>query len=137
MWHINCHSDQHDIKTISTDPNTSIPMSNKTISTDPNTSIPMSSITHPISEISYTGERNVEEPLTNQTDVCEVDYHQGAGVTVNPTFESFPTRRAQNESNSNETQHVELKSEDCMEPLQCAEDMLPEIREGPVGEEDT
>ena len=108
--------------------------------TDPNTSIPMSNITHPTSEISYTGERNVEEPLTNQTDVCEDDDHQGAGAMVNPTFKGFPadpTRRAQNESNSNETQYVEPKSEDCIVPLECAEDMLPEIREDPVGEEDT
>ena len=53
---------------------------------------------------------------------------------VNSTFKGFPAdsiRIAQNESNSNETQYVEPKSEDCIETLECAEDMLLEIREDP------
>ena len=77
----------------------------------------MNNITHPTPEITYilAGEQNVEEP---PTDVCEEvgDDHQG-GAMVNSTFTGFPvdsTRRALNESNSNETQYVEPKSKDCM-----------------------
>ena len=44
-----------------------------------------------------------------------------------------PIRMLQNESSQDETQYVEASSEQCIDPLECAEDNLPP-RQDPVGD---
>lgn len=66
--------------------------------------------------------------------MCEEVGDDRQGAMISLTFEGFPAvpTRAQNESNSDKTQHIEPKSENCMAPLECAEDMVPQIRQDPI-----
>lgn len=109
-----------------------------------NGSIP-EDIAQPTMENGYTGVRNAEQaedPPTNSVDPSEEVGSNQHCVLVHSTLKGFanaaldPTRRVQNESNSNETQFVEQNTENCIVPLQCSksEEKLP-AREDPVGDE--
>ena len=117
------------------------------INTNPNCNESTSGdIAQATSESGYTGVRNVEpaeDPPTSLIDPSEEAGNNQHCVLVHSNLQEFanaapdPTRRAQNESNSNDAQFVEQKSEDCIVPQPCSEseeDKLP-AREDPVGHE--
>ena len=100
-----------------------------------NGSTTMENIAHPTSESHNNEARNVDDLPTNSVNACQaVSGHQD-GALVNPAFRIFTSpddpEGLQAESNREET--MELLSEQCIDPQQCAEDTLPP-REDPVGD---
>ena len=97
-------------------------------------------IAQPTLENGYTGERSAEDPPTSSIDPSEEVGGNHHGALVHSTLQDFPnaatdpTRKGQSENNSDDTQCMEQKSEDCIVPLECAEDNLP-AREDPIGDE--
>jgi len=91
-------------------------------------------IQQPTTENCDTGQRNVTDPPTNSIDPCEEASGNQEGMMVHANFPNpEPIRMLQNESSQDETQYVEASSEQCIDPLECAEDNLPP-RQDPVGD---
>ena len=139
------HESQKDVDNDRNDNNTNL---NNPITTNNCNGSISEDIAQPVLlENGYTGERNVEpaeDPPTKSIDPSEEVGGNQHCILVHSTIKDFqnatadPTRRVQNESNNDETQFFELKSENCVVPLECSEldnvDNLPP-REDPVGNE--
>ena len=86
------------------------------------------------SESMHTGQRIVEEPLTNPVDVCqETGRNDQTAAMVNSNITLDPVR-IQNESRNHGPICAEPNSEDCISPEECASDNLSE-REEPIGQD--